>query len=68
LQISILEHIECTWKYEEISDYYVNEIKEHLKGYSYDEVRIAIVGDLVHQKITISNEQLIAVANFKRTC
>jgi aspartate carbamoyltransferase catalytic subunit len=44
-------------------------IKEHLKGYSsYDEVRIAIVGDLVHQKITISNEQLIAVANFKRTC
>jgi DNA repair exonuclease SbcCD nuclease subunit len=51
-------------EYEEIFGLFINEIKEHLKGYSYYEVRIAIVGDLVHQKITISNEQLIVSCEF----
>lgn len=37
---------------------------KEMEGYSYDEVRIVIVGDLVHQKITISNEQLMLSCNF----
>lgn len=45
-------------EYKEIFTKFIEEITEHLKPYSYDEIRIAIVGDLVHQKITISNEQL----------
>jgi len=46
-------------EYKEVFQDFINEIKTYTKDYSYDEIRIAIVGDLVHQKITISNEQLI---------
>lgn len=46
-------------EYKEIFTTFVEEIKEYCKDYQYDEIRIAVVGDLVHQKITISNEQLI---------
>jgi len=33
-------------------------------GFEYNEVRIVVAGDLVHQKITISNEQLILCCDF----
>ena len=47
---------------------FINNLTELLKNgevtYSTDEVRIVIAGDLFHQKINISNEQLIMVSNF----
>lgn len=46
-------------EYKEIFQILIDEAKEYCKDYDYEEIRIAIVGDLVHQKITISNEQLI---------
>jgi len=39
-------------------------VKKLTEDYEYDEVRIVIVGDLVHQKITISNELLIMTSGF----
>jgi len=46
-------------EYEEIFKSFIDDVKKQVVGYKYEEIRIAIVGDLVHQKITISNEQLI---------
>jgi len=46
-------------EYKEIFTDFINDAKEQCKGFKYEEIRIAIVGDLVHQKITISNEQLL---------
>jgi len=43
-----------------------DEITKAIEGYQRDEVRIIIVGDLVHQKIIISNEQLILGTWFLR--
>lgn len=37
----------------------IDDLKIQLKGLNKEEVRIAIVGDLFHQKITISNEQVV---------
>ena len=39
-------------------------IKKLSEGLSRDEMRIVIAGDLVHQKITISNEQLLLTTWF----
>lgn len=46
-------------EYKEVFQTFIDEVKEYCKDFHYEEIRIAIVGDLVHQKITISNEQLI---------
>jgi DNA repair exonuclease SbcCD nuclease subunit len=46
-------------EYKEVFEQFIDEVKEYCKDYKHEEIRIAIVGDLVHQKITISNEQLI---------
>lgn len=46
-------------EYKETFQKFIDEIKDYCKDFDYDEIRIAIVGDLVHQKITISNEQLM---------
>jgi DNA repair exonuclease SbcCD nuclease subunit len=46
-------------EYKEVFQTFIDEVKEYCSVYDHDEIRIAIVGDLVHQKITISNEQLI---------
>jgi len=46
-------------EYKEVMLTFINDLREKLKSFSRDEVRIAIVGDLVHQKIVISNEQLL---------
>jgi DNA repair exonuclease SbcCD nuclease subunit len=35
------------------------DIRKSIEGYERDEVRIVVAGDSVHQKIVISNEQLI---------
>jgi len=46
-------------EYKEVFQTFIDKCKRLTEGYEHGEVRIAIVGDLVHQKITISNEQLV---------
>lgn len=53
-------------EYREVFNTFFKDIKKNIEGYKRDEVRIVIVGDLVHQKIVISNEQLILGTWFLR--
>lgn len=53
-------------EYKEVFVSTLNQIKEQTKHLTRDEIRIALVGDLVHQKIVISNEQLILGTWFLR--
>lgn len=46
-------------EYKEVFEKFISELKDFSSDYEYDEIRIVIVGDLVHQKITISNELLL---------
>lgn len=46
-------------EYKEVLTGFLNQIKELIKDYKYDEVRIAFIGDYVHNKITISSELLM---------
>jgi DNA repair exonuclease SbcCD nuclease subunit len=46
-------------EYKEVFKVLISDLKELLKDYKREEIRIVIAGDLVHQKIIISNEQLI---------
>lgn len=55
-------------EFREVSESFFNEIKVLRETYEYDELRIAIVGDLVHQKITISNELVQIVSWFLNRC
>lgn len=55
-------------EYKEVFENFYRDAKEAIKGYEYNEVRIAIVGDIVHQKITISNELMLFVAEFLNKC
>jgi DNA repair exonuclease SbcCD nuclease subunit len=61
-----------TFQMREEFEYVCNEffkmIKEDLSDYNYDECRIVIAGDIVHQKITISNEQILMMSNFLKKC
>ena len=43
---------------------FIDDAKQHIKGHAYDEVRVVIAGDLVHEKINISNEQLVITSKF----
>jgi len=43
---------------------FLDDIKIQLLGHSIDEIRIVITGDVFHQKITVSNEQIILVSWF----
>ena len=43
---------------------FIDSAKEEVKGYEYDEIRVIIAGDLVHEKINISNEQLVITSKF----
>jgi len=53
-------------EYKEIFQTFIDDIIKQVADLEHDEVRIAIVGDLVHQKITISNEQLLLGSWFLR--
>lgn len=55
-------------EYKELLKQFIDEAKEITSDYKFGEVRIVIAGDLVHQKITISNEQLLLVTWFLREC
>lgn len=46
-------------EYKEVFNTFLQQLIEQLKEYKKEELRIVIAGDLVHQKIIISNEQLI---------
>ena len=50
--------------YEKQFQKFLTEVKGQMDGYSYEEIRVVIAGDLVHEKINISNEQLIITAKF----
>ena len=46
-------------EYKDVFKTLIKDIKKLISGYEKNEVRIVIAGDLVHQKIVISNEQLV---------
>lgn len=55
--------------YKKQFDRLIDEIKEHSiqwtsEGIRWDEIRIVIAGDIAHQKINISNEQLLLTSWF----
>jgi DNA repair exonuclease SbcCD nuclease subunit len=51
-------------EYLEVFHNLYSSLNEMFDGYDYYECRIVIVGDLFHQKITVSNEQLVLGADF----
>lgn len=62
-------HIRTYRMHDEYKDSFITlmeDLKKLIDGYDRDEVRIVIAGDLVHQKIVISNELLILCTWFLR--
>jgi hypothetical protein len=53
-------------EYKDVFKNFIKDTKELVSGYAREEVRIVVAGDLVHQKIVISNEQLILGTWFLR--
>ena len=53
---------EYTLKLNELNE----KIKEEIKGYNYDEIRIVVSGDIVHSKNSISNELIAFVSAWIR--
>jgi len=43
---------------------FLESAKEQIQGYRHDEIRVVITGDIAHQKINISNEQLMLTSWF----
>ena len=55
-------HIRTLRLHDEYKEVFLNlfkDLKDNLKDFKREEIRIVVTGDLVHQKIIISNEQLI---------
>ena len=62
-------HIRTMRLHDEYRDVFVtliSDLTELLKEYKREEIRVVVAGDLVHQKITISNEQLLLGVWFLR--
>ena len=62
-------HIRTFRLHEEYKDVFrtlMTDLTELLKDYTREEIRIVVAGDLVHQKIVISNEQLMLGTWFLR--
>lgn len=53
-------------EYKEVFKNLMKDLKDLLSDYNRDEIRIVIAGDLVHQKIVISNEQMLLGTWFLR--
>lgn len=51
-------------EYTEVFETLIKELKKFREEYEREELRIVIAGDLVHQKIVISNEQLVLGTSF----
>lgn len=61
LHIRTLKYIDM---YERQFDKMIDELTINLEGYQIEEIRIVITGDVVHQKINVSNEMFIIMAKF----
>lgn len=46
-------------EYRELFNQFLMDVADQILGFAREEVRIVLAGDLVHQKIVISNEQLM---------
>lgn len=59
-------HDECR----EVCQKFIDEVKDYIdvNGLDYNEARVVIAGDIVHQKITISNELSVLVSWFLEEC
>ena len=53
-------------EYQDVFKSLINDLTDLLVDYKREEIRIVIAGDLVHQKIVISNEQLMLGTWFLR--
>lgn len=53
-------------EYKDVFKTLISDVKELIKDFQREEVRIVVAGDLVHQKIVISNEQLLLGTWFLR--
>lgn len=53
-------------EYKDVFKTLISDLTELLMGFQREEIRIVIAGDLVHQKIVISNEQLMLGTWFLR--
>ena len=42
----------------------LEDVKKQVEGYDYDEIRVVIAGDIAHQKINVSNEQMLLTSWF----
>jgi DNA repair exonuclease SbcCD nuclease subunit len=51
-------------EYNEVFENLYTEIQNVLESYDYEDTRIVLVGDIFHQKITISNESLLMASRF----
>jgi DNA repair exonuclease SbcCD nuclease subunit len=51
-------------EYNEVFENLYTEIQNVLESYDYEDTRIVLVGDIFHQKITISNESLLMGSRF----
>ncbi len=51
-------------EYKEVFETLIRDLKKLREEYEREELRIVIAGDLVHQKIVISNEQLVLATSF----
>lgn len=43
---------------------FLEDVKKQVSGYDYHEIRVVIAGDIAHQKINISNEQMMLTSWF----
>jgi DNA repair exonuclease SbcCD nuclease subunit len=52
-----------TYQYHDIYkkqfELFLEDVKKQVVGYDYEEIRVVIAGDIAHQKINISNEQMM---------
>lgn len=55
-------------EYREILTNLLDDVKIQIKDYNPDNVRIVITGDIVHQKITVSNELFNMLSWFFKSC
>jgi len=55
-------------QYREVFNLFIKQLKKLSNEYKYSEMRVVIAGDLFHQKITVSNEQLMLGYTFLRSC
>jgi DNA repair exonuclease SbcCD nuclease subunit len=61
LHIRTYQHHE---QYKKQFELFLADAKQQVKDYEYDEVRVVIAGDIAHQKINISNEQMMLTSWF----